>query len=295
MASAKKRGLGRGLNALIPEGVVDPAGETAPPSMPGADNGQRVLELDPHELVPNPHQPRVHFDEAALEELAESLKNDGIQEPVIVRRVDGKYQIVSGERRVRAAIMADLETVPAICRDVPDSEMLKLGLIENIQREDLNPIETARAYHMLIEQFGWTQEVLAQQVGKKRVTVTNILRLRNLPQTVQDAVSNGDISMGHARAILALDTPQKQIAACRKAVAEGLSVRQVEKMAAPPKPKPGPATKDPNIASIEDDLRRALGTRVSLRSSGNNRGKIEIEYFNLDELERLLGLLRSTR
>jgi ParB family chromosome partitioning protein len=238
----------------------------------------------------------MNFDEDALEELSESIRRDGMQEPVIVRKSGGEYELVSGERRVRAAVMADIETVPAICRDVSDADMLKLGLIENIQREDLNPIELARAYKQLIEEFDWTQEELADQVGKKRVTVTNTLRLLNLPEVVQARVADGSLAMGHARALLAIESPEKQISACRKIVNQGLSVRQVEKLAsretATPKPKSG---KDPNLSAVEDELRRKLGTKVALKPSGNTKGKIEIEYFNLDELDRLLELIRSIR
>ncbi|MBN2309132.1 MAG: ParB/RepB/Spo0J family partition protein [Candidatus Hydrogenedentes bacterium] len=291
MAKAKKRGLGKGLSALI---AAPDDGPVAAASEP-ADGGERILELDPHAIEPNPKQPRMHFDEEGLQELAESIKRDGVQEPIIVRRVDERYELVSGERRVRATIMAGLDTVPAICRHVSDADMLKLGLIENIQREDLNPIELARAYQMLVEEFDWTQEQLADEVGKKRATVANTLRLLNLPDDVQRHLAEGAISMGHARALLALPSAHAQSAGCRRIINQGLSVRQAEQLAAPPKPKPQPPAKDPNIVAIEDDLRRCLGTRVSLRTSASKRGKIEIEYYNLDDLERLLGLLRSTR
>lgn len=291
----KKKGLGRGLGALISNNSGGDFAETLG-VQPGETEGQRLLMLDPRSLKPNPKQPRMSFDEEALEELSESIRRDGVQEPVIVRKAGGTYELVSGERRVRAAVMADLEVIPAVCREVSDADMLKLGLIENIQREDLNPIELARGYKQLIEQFHWTQEELADQVGKKRATVTNTLRLLNLPEVVQARVADGSIAMGHARALLAIDSPQKQIAACRKIVSQGMSVRQVEKMAshdgAPSKPT---APKDPNITVIEDELRRKLGTKVALRTSGSTKGKIEIEYFNLDELDRLLGLIRSIR
>lgn len=296
MAKSKKGGLGKGLSALIPTGPAsqeDTQGAAQAGTAPEAVEGERVLKLDPQKIEPNPHQPRQTFDEDALEELSRSIKQDGVQEPVLVRKVGGHYELVSGERRVRASIMAGLQTIPAICRDVSDEDMLKLGLIENIQREDLNPIELARAYQMLIDEFGWTQEELAGQVGKKRATVANSMRLLNLPGDVQEAVSRGSISMGHARALLALESADAQSRACRKVVNKGLSVRQVEQMATPPvpkKPKPG---KDANIAALEDELRRLLGTRVTFRTSGNKRGKIEIEYYSLDDLDRILDVLRS--
>jgi ParB family transcriptional regulator, chromosome partitioning protein len=298
VAKPKRGGLGRGLDALIsrqPSATADPAPiPEITPTGPPAPAGTQLLELDPHALRPNPKQPRTVFKEESLEELAESIKRDGVQEPIIVRRKGEEYELVSGERRVRATIMAGLEVIPAICREVSDSDMLKLGLIENIQREDLNPMELAAAYQELVDEFTWTQEQLAAEVGKKRATVANMLRLLNLPADVQRSLADGEISMGHARALLALETAAAQSNACRKIIAGGLSVRQAEKLAQP-KAKPVSKAKDPNIAHIEDDLRRTLGTRVSLRAGSKGRGKIEIEYFNLDDLERLLDLLRSTK
>lgn len=293
MAKPKKKGLGRGLDALLttvpgPEPPGGPA-ETAPEEA-------RILQLDPHAINPNPKQPRRDFNEETLQELAESIRRDGMQEPVIVRKADGAYELVSGERRVRAAIIADCETVPAICRDVSDQDMLRLGLIENIHRDDLNPIELAGAYQALIEEFGGTQEELAAEVGKKRATITNTLRLLNLPADVQQLVAQGAITVGHAKALLALDSAKAQSEGARKIVAQGLSVRQAEKMAAPKQPKPKtPEPKDPNIARVEDELRHRFGTRVHLRTSKANRGRIEIEYFSLDELERILALLHGPK
>ena len=287
MASTKKKGLGRGLDALL---TVPPPEEAA--YLP---EEARILELDPHVIKPNPKQPRRAFDEESLQELAESIRRDGIQEPVIVRRTAQGYELVSGERRVRAAIMADKPTVPAICRDVSDGDMLKLGLIENIHREDLNPIELAHAYQRLIDEFQWTQERLATEVGKNRATVANTLRLLNLPQDVHQCVANGSISMGHAKALLTLTSPKAQSDGARKIIAQGLSVRQAEKMAAPKTPRqPRSTQKDPNIVQIEDELRRRLGTRVTLRASKPDRGRIEIEYFSLEEMERILGILRKS-
>lgn len=293
MAKPRKRGLGKGLGALI--STTQQPG-TAQPLAPGSEaDGARLLELDPRIIKPNPQQPRQNFDEESLQELADSIRRDGIQEPVIVRQKDGEYQLVSGERRVRASILAELEAIPTICRDVSDQDMLKLGIIENIQREDLNAIELAHAYQTLVKEFNWTQEELANQIGKKRVTVTNVLRLLNLPPDVQRHVVEGEITGGHGRALLALNSPRKQSAACRKIIEQGLSVRQAEKLAAPKKARGEntPVAKDPNVLQLEDELRRRFGTRVTLRTSPKNRGKIEIEYFGLDDLERILSLLRS--
>lgn len=301
MAKMKKGGLGRGLGALIsgPARDEEPAPKAAgEPVRTDSDEG-RILHLDPHGIKPNPKQPRVSFNEEALEELAESIRREGVFEPIIVRKASGGgYELVSGERRVRASIMAGLDTVPAVCRDVSDSDMLKLGLIENIQREDLNAIELAEAYQALINEFGWTQEELSTEVGKKRATVTNTLRLLNLPPDVQRAVAEGALSMGHARALLSLDSPKDQSAACRMAIERGLSVRQVEKLAAPAKPRSRrEPERNPHVAAIESDLRRALGTKVSLRTQGADasKGKIEIEYYSLDDLERILDLFRVSR
>ncbi len=297
MASPKKKGLGRGLDALLGDAPVnldmlrerEPAAETPP-------NGARLLLLDPRDIKPNPMQPRQTFNEETLEELAESIRRDGVQEPVIVRKAGDGYELVGGERRVRASILADLDSIPAICREVDDRDMLKLSLIENVQREDLNAIELAHAYQRLIGEYGLTQEQLAAEVGKKRVTVTNTLRLLQLPREVQDMVASGDLTMGHARALLGLETAAGQSRVARRVVAQGMSVRQVEQLASAGKPEPRkPAAKDPNIASVEDELRRALGAKVTVKTAKNNRGRIEIEYFSLDELERLLTFFRGRK
>jgi len=304
---AKKKGLGKGLGALLGDATVQPAPAPAPSLAPGPaalEDGTTLLSLDPREIKPNPQQPRHQFDEDALEELADSIRHDGVQEPVLVRRnTAGDYELISGERRVRASVMADLATIPAICRDVSDRDLLRLGLIENIQREDLNPIETARAYQQLIDDFGWTQEELADQVGKKRATVANILRLRQLANPVQDLVAEGQLTLGHAKALLAIQAPDRQHAAARKIIENGLSVRQAEQLGARGPEKatsrksdaPPSTTKDPHIAEIENSLRRTLGTKVTLRTADGAKGKIEIDYYNLDELERILTHLKGGR
>jgi len=295
VADVKKKGLGRGLSALISVRPDDAEPARGPISETG--DGDRILHLDPQLLKPNPKQPRKAFREEALEELAASIRRDGVQEPVIVRKGDDGYELVSGERRVRASIMAGLDKIPAIRRDVSDTDMLKLGLIENIQREDLNPIELAHAYQMLIVEFHWTQEQLADEVGKKRVTVTNILRILNLPADLQEHVIDGNLSMGHARALLALPTAEAQRAAARKIITMGLSVREAERLAAPaePKPKKTPAAKDPNIAGIEEEFQRILGTKVTIRTKKKNRGAIEIEYYSLDDFDRIMSIVRGKR
>jgi ParB family chromosome partitioning protein len=302
VASAKRKGLGKGLGALIggSSTTVKPApGAAVPPAAAEADplpDGARLIALDPSEIRPNPKQPRRVFNEEALSELAESIRRDGVQEPVLVRKAGDHYELISGERRVRASIMADQKSIPAVCREVSDHDMLKLGLIENIQREDLNAIEMAQGYRDLMDEFGWTQDEVSREVGKKRATVANTLRLLNLPESVQAFVADGSLSMGHARALLSIETTAGQINAARKIIAQGLSVRQAEKLAADQKnikDAPVKPRKDPNIAQLEDELRRSLGTKVQLRAKDGGRGTIEIEYYTLDDLERLLEMLRS--
>lgn len=315
MANPKKGGLGRGLGALIPGRVEAerPPSEpqaTVPSPTPAAPapepergpNGEHLVYLDPTAIEPNPRQPRKVFDEEALQELASSIRQDGVFEPVIVREIGGRYELVSGERRVKASIMADRETIPAVVREVSDRDMLKLGLIENIQREDLNAIETAEAYDQLLDLFGWTQEELAAQVGKNRATVTNTLRLLNLPPDVRMAVSEGKITMGHAKAILSLPHSAAQSSLCRKIVSQGLSVRQAEKLASErdaavsalsgKAAKPAVNAVDANVAVVETRLRQRLGTKVTMRTSGKG-GKIEIEYYTGEDLERILAILQG--
>lgn len=310
MADPKRKGLGKGLGALIGGGsslnrpatvassLTTPTPAPPPPEPAALSDGAVLIEVDPSELRSNPKQPRHVFREEALQELAESIRRDGVQEPVLVRKVGDHYELISGERRVRASIMADKKLIPAVVRDVSDRDMLKLGIIENIQREDLNAMETAQAYQDLMDEFGWTQEQVSQEVGKKRATVANSLRLLNLPEPVQSMVADGSLSMGHARALLSIESLSAQISAARKIIAEGLSVRQAEKLATEQKKPDGGAPvpkppKDPNVAQLEDDLRRRLGTKVHLKTQDGGKGRIEIEYFSLDELDRLLGMLRG--
>jgi ParB family chromosome partitioning protein len=259
-------------------------------------DAEQLIYLDPRNILPNPRQPRRVFSEDALQELADSIRRDGMQEPLIVRRVGDSHQIVCGERRCRAAIMADMEKVPAILRNVPDSDMLKFGLIENIQREDLNAIELAMAYRQLMEEYKFTQERLAEEVGKKRATVANIMRLLQLPDVIQEQVADASLTMGHARALLAVEGTARQIQLARKIIEKGLSVRQAEQLAS--KETPGSARrkaegmeKPPHIVQLEDTLRRRLGAKVSVKPADEKRGRIEIEYYSLDDLDRLLSML----
>ncbi len=301
MAAPKKKGLGRGLGALL-GGTEQAAAVAAPSSAPLAEpevvtlsDGSRLVELNPQDVKPNPQQPRLHFNEEQIEELAASIKQDGLIEPIVVRQVDGIYELISGERRVRASIMAEQDSIPAIIKDVHDDDLLKLGLIENIQREDLNPIELAQAYKLLGDKFDWTQDEIAKQVGKKRATVSNTMRLLHLPSDIQEHVLTGSLSMGHARALLAVGSESKQRSLCRRILEDGLSVREVERAARPPLPKANPPARiaaDPHTDALEDELRKTLGTKVRVKADKNHRGKIEIDFYSLDDLDRILDMLR---
>lgn len=306
MAAPKKRGLGKGLDALFSGGDEPAAHDSSGPAPAPAlrarhdtlTDGSRLIEIDPHIIKPNPRQPRQYFDEETLQELAESIRRDGVQEPVVLRQRNGDYELVSGERRVRASILAELDAIPAVCREVSDDDMLRLGLIENVQREDLNPIELALGYRALIEHFNWTQDELAAQVGKKRATITNSIRLLTLPEDIQHHVMSGAISMGHARALLAIESPTRQRAMCEQIVEEGLSVRDVERATsttrtAVKKKAAAVTTRNPHLTEIEDNLRRRFGTKVRISADPEYRGKFEIEFYNMEDLDRILDILRS--
>ena len=298
MAAQKKKSLGKGLGALIggSDAVtkVEPVSVTEPPE--ALSDGTRLVQIDPRTVRNNPKQPRRHFEEEHLQELAQSIRNDGVLEPVVVRLAeDGEYELVSGERRVRASVLAELDEIPAICREVPDGDLLRLGIIENVQREDLNPIELGEAYAQLIDETQCTQDELAEMMGKKRATIANTMRLLKLPEDIRQHVISGALTMGHARALLALDSETEQRRACRKIIEGGLSVRDAER-AARPKSKKATSTSvsdDPHIGAIEDELRKRFGTKVRMRADNKNRGKIEIEFYDLDDLDRILDVLRS--
>jgi ParB family transcriptional regulator, chromosome partitioning protein len=285
-----RKPLGRGLAALLPPRPSAPASpaSTSPKSLTSL-----ALPLD--SITPNPVQPRTVFRPERLEELAASIRANGIIQPLIVRRVGDGYQIVAGERRWRAAKLAGLAEVPVIVQDIADPQMLELALIENIQREDLNPIETAQAYNRLGRDLGLSQEEIGRRTGKDRTSITNMLRLLRLPEEVQQLLAENRLFMGHARAILALDSAEEQIRLAEKVVAQGLSVRQVEALiqeATSEHPKRGgktrrEASQDPNVAAAVGEMERALGTRVKIVELSDQRGKIEIEYYSQAELDRL--------
>jgi ParB family chromosome partitioning protein len=293
------RPLGRGLSSLLPARMAPtPAVETGltPKSL-----NALIIAIDA--IKPNPVQPRTVFRPDRLEELSASIKANGIIQPLIVRRVGERYQIVAGERRWRAAGMAGLTEVPVIVQDIADPKMLELALIENIQREDLNPIETAWAYDRLGRELGLTQEQIGERTGKDRSSVTNMIRLLRLPEEVQLLLAEHRLAMGHARAILALDSAEEQIQMAEKASAQGLSVRQVEALVqeatSGDSKQPGKAKRekvqDPNVAAAVSELERALGTRVKIVELSEQRGRIEIEYYSQDELDRLFQHMVGTK
>jgi len=291
----QRQALGKGLGALIPG--ADEETLVSDPISPEHD-GPIVLQVPIEKIKPNPHQPRGRFDENAICELARSIQEKGLLQPVSVRRFGTGYQLVAGERRLRASKSAGLDTIPAIIFDVTsDQEMMELSLIENVQREDLNAIEEAKAYRALIDDCFLTQEEVAHRVSKDRSSVANTLRLLALAKEVRDALEANKISIGHAKALLGLENSRAQISLCNDIINKGLTVRRVEALvrqsknsAAIPKLRPAPA--DPHVESVEEDLRHRFGTGVSIKRQGK-KGKIEIEFYSMDDLERLLELLQG--
>jgi len=243
-------------------------------------------------IEPNPYQPRQQFDQEKLEELAQSIAELGLLEPVLVRRTGETYQLVAGERRVRAARMAGLTEVPALVREFGDLEMMQVALIENLQREDLNPIEEAEGYQRLIDEFGFTQSEAAEAVGKKRSSIANALRLLNLDEEEKELVRRGLLSVGHAKVLLGVANKKKRAELAKKVVAEDLSVRQLEELVRRPQRVPRGTTrlKSPELVQLEEDLQRRFGTKVTV-SYRKGAGKISIEYYSDEELERLLDLI----
>lgn len=278
----KHTGLGKGLDALIP------TGETTVTLAGG------VMQIPVEQIQPNPHQPRIHFSETDLSELADSIREHGVLQPLVVMSVDGGYQLIAGERRLQASKLAGLRTVPAILRQATKQELLELALIENIQRADLNALEEAEAYRQLTEDFGLSHEAVARRVGKSRVAVTNTLRLLGVAPAVKQALVDGKITEGHARALLGLSSVRAQESALQTVVKLDMSVRQTEGLVkklggAKPssKKKAGPS---PDVTDIEQRLRASLGTKVALRHSKKG-GTVTIHYYSDEELDALLGKL----
>lgn len=290
---AKKRGLGRGLDALLGATAAAATEENTESSTPATAESQIAVDL----IQRGRYQPRRQFDEDKLRELADSISAQGVIQPIVVRPIgDGKYEIIAGERRWRASQLAGLDQVPAIVREVDDQAAMAMALIENIQRDDLNPLEEATALHRLLDEFGLTHQQVAQAVGKSRTTVTNLIRLLDLSPTVKAFVEQGDLEMGHARALLPL-TDGLQIEAAQKVVDKGLSVRETEalvrKLNSPqPSSEKEEAQEDPDIRRLLDDLTDKLGARVNLQQGKAGKGKLVISYNNLDELEGILAHIK---
>jgi ParB family chromosome partitioning protein len=282
--SVPTKGLGRGLSALISSAAElrpEPAGEAT------------ALGVAVDRIVPSPFQPRRLFDDAKIDELAASIRNQGIIQPLVVRRKEDGYELIAGERRWRAAMRAGLADVPVVIREASDHEALQLALVENLQREDLNPIEEASGYRRLQEEFNWSQEEMADKVGKSRPAIANALRLLSLPKEVQQEVASSKLPAGQARALLGLPTEAMMLATCREVIAKGLSTRETEKLVRAlvmgrRRRRPVPLI-DPDVRSLVENMQRALGTRVRLLPKArSSKGKIEIEYYSATDLERII-------
>lgn len=298
----KKKGLGKGLDSLIPdnksmksvtsEKTVESKEDAA------AKSGVQVMKIN--EVEPNRDQPRKNFDEDALLELSDSIKQFGVLQPLLVRKRKDYYEIIAGERRWRAAKLAGVKEVPVIEKEYTDQEILEIGLIENIQRENLNPIEEAIAYKRLLEEFNLKQDEVAERVSKSRTAVTNSMRLLKLSDKVQQMIIDDMISTGHARALLAIDDPELQYTLANKIFDEKLSVRETEKLVKEIKNPKKPKEKKPVVNSfiyqdLEEKMKSVFGTKVSIASKGKGKGKIEIEYYSDDELEHLFDMMMSIK
>ena len=310
---AKKRGLGRGLDALLGGGGRTPSAAVEAESMPAAEPdattepaaNQQVdqtagdLRDLPIDLCqPGKYQPRTDMHQESLQDLANSIKAQGVLQPIVVRKIDGdRYEIIAGERRWRAAQLAELHDIPAVIRDVPDEAAIAMALIENIQRENLNPIEEANALHRLIEEFEITHQQAADAVGRSRAAVSNILRLLSLNKDVRLLLENGDLEMGHARALLTLEG-ELQSKTARDVVARGLSVRETEQLVGRLREKPAKKSKasaqtvDPNILRLQDELADKLGAKVAVQHANSGKGKLVVHYNSLDELDGILAHIK---
>ncbi len=295
----KRRALGKGLESLLPS---RPAPAAVPPPAPVAEPTGKPLEIPLDRIDRNPFQTRTHFDEAKLAELAQSITASGVVQPIVVRSLpDGRYQLITGERRWLASRKAEKATIPAIVRQVNDEQAMEMTIVENLQRADLNPMEQARAYQRLSLEFKMTQEQMATRTGKERASVANFLRLLRLPEGVQQKVESGDLSFGHARTLLALDSPDSISAAAQKVMALNFSVRQTESYVQNlinPEAKPKKANKaaeepqDPNVREAEDRLRRSLGLKVKIEDK-KGKGRVIIEYSGLEDFDAILTALNA--
>jgi len=277
-----KKALGKGLGVFLPDDY-------------GILKDERYAELDIEEVSPNPLQPRMRFDPASIEELARSMRESGVIQPILVVAEGETYKIIVGERRWRAAQKAGLKKIPVLIRQIPKERQLEISLVENLHREDLNPLEIAHVYQRLIREQDYTQEEIAARVGKDRTSVSNYLRLLNLPEPVQDYLSENKISMGHARALLALEDAESQIALAREIVRQNLTVRDVENLISRRKGSKSAARKpesDADLRAVEEELVKALGTKVTI-AGNRKKGTIKISYFSLDDLNRIYGKIKG--
>ena len=295
----EKKALGRGLSALISSGRnIEEVLKKEIPLEPQAGQDRGVLYVELSKLVPNKFQPRTLFDEEQLQELIASIKEKGVLAPILARRSGDKYEIIAGERRFRAARQLKLERVPVVVRDVNDQEALILSIVENIQRQELNPIEEAHAFEKLTKDFSLTQEEIAKAVSKDRSTVANMLRLLTLPQEVQKAISSGKLSFGHGKVLSGLDSIPQQIKLTQLVLSKSLSVRELENYilknrAFSSKKRKFPKDKDPYVADLENQLQQIFGTKVRIFAF-KKRGKIQIEYYSAEDRERILKILRRS-
>lgn len=296
--ATNKRALGKGLSAIISSSVT-PVADVEKVFVEG--DSKRIIQIPLDKISANPDQPRTKFDEDELQGLSDSIKLSGLIQPITVRKKDGKYFIIAGERRFRATQLAALDTIEAIVIEVTEQENITLALIENIQRSDLDPIEEAKTYKLLINRFKLKQQEVAERVGKERTTIANSLRLLQLPESVQNGISEGLIRSGHAKAILGLSSKEKQKEIYKLIIEKELSVREVEALVKKIKENQegeelsnidnGKKVKQPHIKQMEDSLVSVLGTKVEIKHSGN-KGKIEISYYSLDDFERLVDILK---
>lgn len=289
---SKNRALGKGLHSLLPQ-------RTAQPPIGSASQSEHVTELAIEQVVPNPNQPRREFRDQQLAELALSIGADGIIQPLVVRRVNGVYELIAGERRLRAAKLAGLTKVPVVVQDIKDDRLLEVALIENIQREDLNPMELAIAFERMSSELKLNHEEIGARTGKDRATISNSIRLLQLPTDLQQLIAERKLTPGHARALLKLVSEAAQREAARTAIAEGWSVRQMEERTSEQAPSAGrkkreagtPAPADPNVKAAIDEMERALGTRVRIFDNGKGKGRIEIEFYSSDDLDRIYSAI----
>ncbi|QHZ54311.1 ParB/RepB/Spo0J family partition protein [Brevibacillus sp. NSP2.1] len=279
------RGLGKGLNALITSNLIE--------------EGEQVKEVSFSEIRPNPYQPRKEFEQSAIDELANSIREHGIIQPLIVRKSIKGYELVAGERRLRAAKLAGLKQVPVVVKAYTDQQLMEIALIENLQRENLNPLEEAEAYEKLIAHHDYTQEQLAQRIGKSRPHVANMLRLLQLPESIRKMVSAAELSMGHARALLGVSDEKVQKQLAKDVVEKGLNVRQLEELVkqlsvSRETKKKKPAKSEPILIELEERLRSRFGTAVKIKK-GAKRGKIEIDFYSQEDLQRIIEILNDEK